>query len=320
MLIVSDCPENINGLVGPDSAWQEKSIDILDRADRALWEGLSLRTSAWLGEGLDRELKGFWSRIFVIGEAPSSQFDILHRVLGTEIRFPGPVACLALQGRNFRGQRGRAWKAEPGNLHLCAGFEPYDLEARDGIALSMLPAVAVVEAVRAVSHEKLKPGIKWVNDILLDNRKVAGVITSTQAMSGKIKAVTLGIGINVSRAPQVPPTPFVPVVGCLGDSFSLVDVLTAVLASLGNHYTKLIDQGPEALFTAYHRASVVIDREVCIWDEADPEGELPAPRITGVVRDIFPDLSLRIEGWEKPVIKGRLAFSNWRHLLPSAST
>jgi len=190
MLILTDCPESSHELLAPDSVWREVSIDTLGQADRTLWSGLSSRPSLWLGDGLDPGAKNFWSRAFVIGVASSSQFDILHQALGTGIRFPGPVVCLALQGRNFHGQRGRAWQAEPGNLHLCAGFQPLDLEARDGLALTMLPAVAVVEAVRTVSHDKLKPGIKWVNDILLDERKVAGVITSTQVMSGKITTAT----------------------------------------------------------------------------------------------------------------------------------
>jgi BirA family biotin operon repressor/biotin-[acetyl-CoA-carboxylase] ligase len=279
---------------------------------------LSGNPNLWLGEGLDPGPEDFWSRAFVIGDADSSQFDILHRVLGSGSRFPGPVATLALRGKNFHGQRGRAWQADPGNFHLCAGFEDLDLDTREGLALTMLPAVAVVDAVRSVSHGRVKPGIKWVNDILVDDRKIAGVITSTQTMRGKITAVTLGIGINITHAPRVPPTPFVPAAGCLGTAYSMTDVWTAVLAALGKHYLALLGRGPDALFRPYRESSAAIGREVCIWDESldeiGPKTGYPQPRLRGILRDIRPDLSLVIEGQDRPVSKGRLAFSNWKEL------
>ncbi len=74
----------------------------------------------------------------------------------------------------------------------------------------MLPVVALVDAVRAVTGGALRPGIKWVNDVLVDGRKIGGVLTSTQTQGDRVSAVLLGIGLNVATAPPVPPTPFVP--------------------------------------------------------------------------------------------------------------
>ena len=70
--------------------------------------------------------------------------------------------------------------------------------------LPALPAVAVAEAVAALGQGQLSPGIKWVNDVLLSERKVAGVLTALRTHRGQITAVVLGVGLNVTEVPEVP--------------------------------------------------------------------------------------------------------------------
>ncbi len=177
----------------------------------------------------------------------------------------------------------------------------------------MLPAVAVVDAVRDACRGAVEPGIKWVNDILVGGRKVGGVITSTQVLGDRITSVVLGIGLNVARTPPVSPTPFVPAAGSLAEAgahASLKEVLASMLPALAGRCEQLVRCGPQALAAAYRSASIVIGREVCIWDEEAGTGAgLPPPILRGKVRDIGPDLSLWLEGVEKPVARGRLAFA-----------
>jgi hypothetical protein len=140
-------------------------------------------------------------------------------------------------------------------------------------------------------------------------------------MRNKVRAVTVGIGINIAHAPRVPPTPSVPAVGCLGTDYSVSDVWTALLAALGRRYLALLAGGSDALFGRYRECSAAIGREVLVWDESLDEigtkSGCPPPRFQGILRDIRPDLSLEIEGLDEPVAKGRLAFSNWEELVAS---
>jgi BirA family transcriptional regulator, biotin operon repressor / biotin---[acetyl-CoA-carboxylase] ligase len=311
MLVLSDGPEPLTGLArGEDGS--EVRVDSLLPSDQALWRALGTGSRVWRATARDPGPPGFWSRALVVADAPSSHFDRLREGLAGGLELPGPTACLALAGQGFHGQRGRPWLSAPGNLHLCAAFPEPGLAARDAPSLPMLPAVALVDAVRAMTGGALRPGIKWVNDVLVGGRKIGGVLTATQTQGDRVSAVLLGIGLNVATAPPVPPTPFVPSVGCLAESGSgvtLADAVAGVLAALGRRMVEVVTDGGGALLDAYRDASLVIGRDVRVF--ADPErGESPStPVARGKVYGIAADLSLILEGVDTPVASGRLAFA-----------
>ena len=314
MLILTDCPERLAGLTRVEDG-SEVGADSLPSDDRALWRALGTGRRLWRGTARDPGPPGFWSRALIVAEAPSSQFDVLRESLATDLELPGPTACLALTGRGFHGQKGRPWASASGNLHLCAVFPAPGLAAGALPSLPMLPVVALVDAVRAVTGGAVRPGIKWVNDVLVDGRKIGGVLTSTQTQGDRVNAVLLGIGLNVASAPPVPPTPFVPAVSCLADAgarATWTDAATAVLAALGQRFIELVGHGPAPLLDAYRAASLVIGREVCVFAHSEP-GETtaahPSAPIRGTVRGIAADLSLTLEGVAAPVTSGRLAFA-----------
>jgi BirA family transcriptional regulator, biotin operon repressor / biotin---[acetyl-CoA-carboxylase] ligase len=311
MLVLSDGPEPVAGLArGEDGS--EVSVDSLRPGDQALWRALGAGSRVWRATARDPGPPGFWSRALIVAEAPSSQFDALRERLADGLELPGPTACVALAGRGFHGQRGRPWLSAPGNLHLCAVFPEPGLAAGELPSLPMLPVVALVDAVRTMTGGALRPGIKWVNDVLVDGRKVGGVLTSTQTQGDRVTAVLLGIGLNVATAPPVPPTPFVPSVGCLAESGSdvtLADVVAGVLAALGRRMAEVVTHGAARLLDAYRDASLVIGREVCVFADSERGATPSTPVVRGTVRGIAADLSLILEGVDARVASGRLAFA-----------
>ena len=252
----------------------------------------------------------FWHCACVVKEAGASQFDALRALLAAGFRPPGPLFTLAGAGRGFHGQRGRTWVAAPGNLHLCAVLCPADLPAEQALALTMLPAVAAVDAIAGVGGDAACAGIKWVNDIVLDGRKVGGVLTAAQTLDGRVGWAVLGIGLNVAVAPDVTPTPFVPTVGCLASyrsGLTLREVLSALLRALAHRCRELEREGPAPLLAAYRAASVIIGREVSVWpEEAAGVSTTGRPRARGIVQAINGDLSLTLAGEPEPVRSGRL--------------
>ena len=316
MLVLSDCPERLAGLA-PDGSWSQVRAGSLPAGDRTLWRTLGAGERLWRATGAEPGPPGYWSRALIVAEARASQFDALRELLAGGLGLAGPTACAALSGRGFHGQRDRPWLSAPGNLHLCAAFPEPGLPARDAGSLTMLPAVALLEAVRATTGGSLRPGIKWVNDVLLDGRKIGGVLTATQTQGDGVRSVLVGVGLNVSTTPPVPPTPFVPSVGSLAEAGSGVtwaDACAGVLAALGRWMTRTAGAGPAALLDAYRDASLVVGREVCIFEEsadgrAAPGSRQPSPLHRGIVRGIGADLALIVEGVETPVARGRLAFA-----------
>jgi BirA family biotin operon repressor/biotin-[acetyl-CoA-carboxylase] ligase len=94
-----------------------------------------------------------------------------------------------------RGRQGRTWVSTEGNLYLSVLFYP-TLKALP--FLSSLGGVAVVRTINAISG--LKPRIKWPNDVLLDGKKVAGILVESAIAGDDVRYAVLGIGINVSRS------------------------------------------------------------------------------------------------------------------------
>jgi BirA family biotin operon repressor/biotin-[acetyl-CoA-carboxylase] ligase len=167
-----------------------------------------------------------------------------------------------------------------------------------------------------VTGGTLRPGIKWVNDVLVGGRKVGGVLTASQTQGDRVSSILLGIGLNVATAPPVAATPFVPLVGCLeeaGATVTWADAAVAVLRALGRRLPELLRHGPATLLGAYRDASLVIGREVCVFGDSEPGESLAGgwspPLLRGTVRGIAADLSLTLEGVATPVASGRLAFA-----------
>jgi biotin-(acetyl-CoA carboxylase) ligase len=273
---------------------------------RAVWQAIGGLGEPSTGVFAD----DFWHCACVVKEAAASQFDALRALLATGFRPPGPLFTLAGEGRGFHGQCGRTWAAAPGNLHLCAALSPADLPAEHVLALTMLPAVAAVDAIAGLGGGAGCAGIKWVNDVVLDGRKVGGVLTAAQTLGGRVGWAVLGIGLNVAVAPDVPPTPFVPAVGCLASYRSglpLREVLAALLRALAQRCRELELEGPAPLLAAYRAASVIIGHPVSVWpEEADGLDAFGRPRARGIVQAINGDLSLTLAGEPEPVRSGRL--------------
>ena len=281
MIVLADTPSAAD-ILGVDL--DRRRGEDLAESERSLWTALAGETEVLVGGAPGP----FWWRLVLVGEAPRSQFDALRELYGSGRPLPGPVVCLALAGRDFHGHRERAWAAPPGNLHLSVALAPGVPAAPLAPALTMLPAVAALDAIEGQSGGAVRAGVKWVNDVLVDGKKVAGVLTATASTGDVLDLVVLGIGMNLAVAPDVPPTPFVPEVGCLAEiedrpALALPRMLGALLDALADRFVALLDDGPAAVHAAYREASLVIGRRVAIYRESG--GDDPGPREVGLQAD-----------------------------------
>lgn len=249
--------------------------------------------------------------LIIIDRAERSQFGLVTHALQSGTPLPDPLACLALEGRNFQGQRGRSWVALRGNLHLTT-YHPLAIPAGPVLpALTALPAVAAAESIEAVAQGRIAPGIKWVNDILVAERKVAGVLTATQVQGADVQHVVFGIGINVARTPQLEPAAYLTPPRCLAESVPraaelLPGLLFELLRQLGEGVRDIKSGRAEKWIAAYRRRSVVLGRDAVIWPEEKEPSPDVQPLAEGRVVDLLPDLSLKLEGAPAPVRNGRL--------------
>jgi BirA family biotin operon repressor/biotin-[acetyl-CoA-carboxylase] ligase len=107
----------------------------------------------------------------------------------------GEIVVAEAQTRG-RGRLGRSWISPPFvNLYLSVILRPV-LPPIHAPQLTLMAAVALADTVASFLH--IAPTIKWPNDILVENRKLAGILTESRCDSERIEFVILGIGVNLN--------------------------------------------------------------------------------------------------------------------------
>src|SRR5262245_37637101 len=112
--------------------------------------------------------------------------------LATEGAADGTVV-LASSQRAGRGRRGRAWLDEPGASLLFSILMRPRLRAARWPLLSLMTGVAVARALDRVAG--LHPALKWPNDVLVNGRKIAGILLESRLTERPL--VVIGVGINL---------------------------------------------------------------------------------------------------------------------------
>jgi len=107
-----------------------------------------------------------------------------------------------------KGRRGRTWVSPKGlNLYFSAILRP-ELAPQHAPELTLVAAVALAETLRETGADAR---IKWPNDVQIDGRKVAGILTELSAEPERVHFVVLGVGVNLNAGredfpPEVAPT------------------------------------------------------------------------------------------------------------------
>jgi len=114
-----------------------------------------------------------------------------------------PFAVVARRQTNGRGRLGRAWHSEAnGNLYLTVAFRPRVAPERMG-AFTLWMGLNLCELL--ANFAKVTPGLKWPNDLLLDGRKVGGILTEARVDADQIRDLVFGLGLNINSAAETWP-------------------------------------------------------------------------------------------------------------------
>jgi BirA family biotin operon repressor/biotin-[acetyl-CoA-carboxylase] ligase len=108
----------------------------------------------------------------------------------------------ALEQTAGRGRRGRAWSSPQGNFYLSLILRP-DCPIGSAAQLGFVAALAVGGALRATLPRVERLAYKWPNDVLIDGRKIAGVLLESETVAPeKLSFVVVGVGVNLTASPQ----------------------------------------------------------------------------------------------------------------------
>jgi BirA family biotin operon repressor/biotin-[acetyl-CoA-carboxylase] ligase len=161
-----------------------------------------------------------------------------------------------------RGRHGRLWLDEPGASLLTSIILRPRLEPARLPTLSLAAGVAVVEALERVTG--LKPRLKWPNDVLVDGRKLAGILLESRI--GPSPLVVLGIGVNLAQ--RVFPADLADratsVRLATGRRVDADALLTALLESLDAWRTRLETEGWAPIRERWRALTETLGRRVSI--------------------------------------------------------
>jgi len=151
-------------------------------------------------------------RLTAFDSIGSTNAEALARARGGE---QGPIWLVTSEQTAGRGRRHRPWIAPRGNL-ASSILEVMEISPAvaatlgfaAGLALeAALQKVSVESSMRPTGSDEMKFALKWPNDVLAGQKKLAGILLEAEAVAEHRLAVVVGIGTNVVAAPEGTPTP-----------------------------------------------------------------------------------------------------------------
>ncbi len=225
-------------------------------------------------------------------EAPSTN-DLAWEALAAGAA-EGTVVVADAQPQG-RGREGRAWHLAPGKGLALSLVLHQGCDRRRG---GTLPLVAGLALARALEGLGVVAALKWPNDLLAGERKLAGILCESRRLPEGTDAAVIGVGVNVSQQRD----DFPPELRGIATSLAMEGcratreaVAAEFLNALEPLWAEHQERGRDAVLDAWKRRAGFWGRMVTVRTSAGP--------VVGIARDLSPDggLVLRLEGGNQVV-------------------
>ena len=222
-------------------------------------------------------------------ETVNSTMDMAFQ-MATEGAAEGTVVCAEGQARG-RGRLGRSWASPKGKgIYLSIILRP-KLSPSEVAKLTLLCAVALCDAIR--NRTGLQTSIKWPNDVLIEGKKVAGILTELSAEMDRVKFIVIGIGLNVNTKSDTLPSGATSLRSELKKQISRVEITKEILKQIEKWYLILQKEGFNPVAERWKELSTTLNKRVKITDangslegiavDIDNDGGLLIRKDTGVL-------------------------------------
>ncbi|MBD8836412.1 MULTISPECIES: biotin--[acetyl-CoA-carboxylase] ligase [Paenibacillus] len=217
----------------------------------------------------------FGRKAVLLASTLSTQGDVLK--LAEQGQAEGAVV-IAEEQTGGRGRFGRQWFSPPGKgIWMSVLLRP-DLPLQHTPQLTLLTGVAVCRAVRACSGADA--GIKWPNDLLIDGRKVCGILLESTVEDHEVRYCIAGIGVDVNFDPEDYPGDLTTIATSLkmetGQSVDRTKLTAAILTELEQLYFLYQKEGFGVISALWEALSVSMNREITV---TNPHGVIEGKAI-----------------------------------------
>lgn len=214
---------------------------------------------------LNAELVGpgrLWQELEVVATTGSTNADLAQ--VARETDREGQVLVAAHQ-RTGRGRFARVWEAPPGKSVAISVLlrPPPSVELDRWLWLPLITGLAVADGLTAAAA--LQVELKWPNDVLIEGRKVCGILS--ERVLAEVPAAIIGVGINTALDAAELPVPTATSLRLAGALVGDTEVVAAVLRSLEGWYRRWVEG--EDLRSEYVRRCASIGRRVRVQLSAD---------------------------------------------------
>ena len=251
-------------------AVSSKGYRLLKRPDRLVGEDIQTE--------LDTSVVG--RKVLCFEELASTN------VMACELGEKGePEGTVVIADRQYagKGRLGRRWESPSGvNLYASILLRP-EIPPWNAPQLTFVSAAATAETI-AHMHD-LPARVKWPNDVLIDGRKVSGLLNEMSGESERLNYVVLGIGVNVnmeaSQFPEGLRNPATSLAMEKGASVSRFDLTCSLLQRLDSLYSLYLTQGFDPIRRRWEACCDLVGQLV----EIDQQGRIERGCVRGVDAD-----------------------------------
>ena len=206
--------------------------------------------------------------------------------------YPSGTLVVADKQESGKGRRGRSWVSPSGTgIFMTLMIKP-DINPNNASMLTLVAALAVAKAITGVTGEEAL--IKWPNDIVVNSKKVCGILTEMNAQFDYINHIVVGIGINVhneSFPEEISQMASSLMIEAGGKRFHRAQIIAETMSYFEQYYdTFLKTQDLSALVREYDELLVNMNKAVRVLDPKEP--------FDGKAMGITPKGELIVDTWE----------------------
>lgn len=206
--------------------------------------------------------------------------------------YPSGTLVVADKQESGKGRRGRSWISPSGTgIFMTLMIKP-DINPNNASMLTLVAALAVAKAITSVTGEEAM--IKWPNDIVVNGKKVCGILTEMNAQFDYINHIVVGIGINVhneSFPEEISQMASSLMIEAGGKRFHRAQIIAETMSYFEQYYdTFLKTQDLSALVREYDKLLVNRNKSVRVLDPKEP--------FDGKAMGITPKGELIVDTWE----------------------
>lgn len=206
--------------------------------------------------------------------------------------YPSGTLVVADKQESGKGRRGRSWVSPSGTgIFMTLMIKP-DINPNNASMLTLVAALAVAKAITSVTGEEAL--IKWPNDIVVNGKKVCGILTEMNAQFDYINHIVVGIGINVhneSFPEEISLMASSLMIEAGGKRFHRAQIIAETMSYFEQYYdTFLKTQDLSALVREYDKLLVNRNKSVRVLDPKEP--------FDGKAMGITPKGELIVDTWE----------------------